>query len=41
MIDIEKKLDKVHINLWAFYHLILLSKKTYIAILLNNRTQKS
>ena len=41
MNNIEKKLDKVHVDLWGLYHLALLSKKMYTVILFNTKIQKS
>lgn len=41
MIEAKKKLKKVHIDLWGPHYLLLLSEKTYAAILLDTKIRKS
>lgn len=41
MTKIDKKLDKIHVNLWGPHYSTLLLEKTYAAILLDTKTQKT
>lgn len=41
IIEAKKKLEEVYVNLWDPHYPPLLSKKTYIAILLDKKTRKS
>lgn len=40
MIEVKKKLDEMHVNLWRSHYPPLLLGKTYLAILIDANIQK-